>query len=798
MKYEVTERAEILLKEEVKIVRISVRDLVEFVLREGDIDNRKIGMSDKDVMAMGGKLHRKIQRQMGSDYHAETAMKLQIPCGEFDLRVEGRADGVIIKGDTSEVIIDEIKGILRDLSLIEQPVNVHLAQAKCYAYIYAKQHSLREIGIQMTYCNLDTEEIRRFLSHYTYEALECWFEELISSYEKWARFQIKWEEKRNSSIRLVEFPFSYREGQREVAAAVYRTILRKKKLFLQAPTGVGKTISTLFPSVKAIGEGLGEKIFYLTAKTITRTVAEQAFRILGEQGLQMKVITLTAKEKICKCEETECNPVSCPYAKGHFDRVNDAVYDLIMNYNEITRDVIENQSEKYMVCPFEMSLDVSLWVDAVICDYNYAFDPTAHLKRFFSENAGKKYIFLVDEAHNLVERGREMYSARLYKEDFLELKKMMRVKEPILSKKADEVNRQFLLLKRECEEYRVLESVSHLAIKLMNLLAEMERFFEKSSESDKRDQVLELYFKVREFLNIHDILDENYVIYSEYQQDGRFMVKLFCVNPAVNLQAYLEYGIGTVFFSATLLPVRYYKKLLSIETDDYAIYADSPFPKDSRLLLIGRDVSTRYTQRGPEMYRRIASYIVGAADAKKGNYMVFFPSYRVMEEVHSVFSEKCGKISSAVQSPFMSEEDREVFLKEFDEIREESFVGFCVMGGIFSEGIDLPEDKLIGVIIVGTGLPQVCNEREIVKQYFSGIGSDGFEYAYLYPGMNKVLQSAGRVIRTQEDRGVVLLLDDRFLDMRYREVFPREWGNYKLCRQENAAGFMKEFWSRKT
>ena len=661
-------------------------------------------------------------------------------------------------------------------------------------YIYAKQHSLREIGIQMTYCNLDTEEIRRFLSHYTYEALECWFEELISSYEKWARFQIKWEEKRNSSIRLVEFPFSYREGQREVAAAVYRTILRKKKLFLQAPTGVGKTISTLFPSVKAIGEGLGEKIFYLTAKTITRTVAEQAFRILGEQGLQMKVITLTAKEKICKCEETECNPVSCPYAKGHFDRVNDAVYDLIMNYNEITRDVIENQSEKYMVCPFEMSLDVSLWVDAVICDYNYAFDPTAHLKRFFSENAGKKYIFLVDEAHNLVERGREMYSARLYKEDFLELKKMMRVKEPILSKKADEVNRQFLLLKRECEEYRVLESVSHLAIKLMNLLAEMERFFEKSSESDKRDQVLELYFKVREFLNIHDILDENYVIYSEYQQDGRFMVKLFCVNPAVNLQAYLEYGIGTVFFSATLLPVRYYKKLLSIETDDYAIYADSPFPKDSRLLLIGRDVSTRYTQRGPEMYRRIASYIVGAADAKKGNYMVFFPSYRVMEEVHSVFSEKCGKISSAVQSPFMSEEDREVFLKEFDEIREESFVGFCVMGGIFSEGIDLPEDKLIGVIIVGTGLPQVCNEREIVKQYFSGIGSDGFEYAYLYPGMNKVLQSAGRVIRTEKDRGLILLLDERFSTGRYRELFPREWSNARHCTAESLTSYMQEFW----
>ena len=775
-----------------KIIRLSVRNLVEFILKEGDIDNRISGTLDKDAMLMGGRLHRKIQRMMGSNYQAEVSLKLQLPCDGFQLKLEGRADGILLESE--KTIIDEIKGVVRSLDRVERPVPVHLAQAKCYAYIYARQQGLKQISVQMTYCNLDTEDVKRFREEYTFEELEKWFLDLVHQYERWAKLQIEWEKRRDASIHQTEFPFAYREGQFDLAASVYRTIYHKKKLFIQASTGTGKTMAVLYPAVKAIGEGLGDKIFYLTAKTITRTVAEQAFSILEEKGLAFRSITLTAKEKICFCEETECNPDACPYAKGHFDRVNDAVYDLIMNYNEITRDVIENQSEKYMVCPFEMSLDVSLWVDAVICDYNYAFDPTAHLKRFFSENAGKKYIFLVDEAHNLVERGREMYSARLYKEDFLELKKMMRVKEPILSKKADEVNRQFLLLKRECEEYSVLESVSHLAIKLMNLLAEMERFFEKSSESDKRDQVLELYFKVREFLNIHDILDENYVIYSEYQQDGRFMVKLFCVNPAVNLQAYLEYGIGTVFFSATLLPVRYYKKLLSIETDDYAIYADSPFPKDSRLLLIGRDVSTRYTQRGPEMYRRIASYIVGAADAKKGNYMVFFPSYRVMEEVHSVFSEKCGKISSAVQSPFMSEEDREVFLKEFDEIREESFVGFCVMGGIFSEGIDLPEDKLIGVIIVGTGLPQVCNEREIVKQYFSGIGSDGFEYAYLYPGMNKVLQSAGRVIRTEKDRGLILLLDERFSTGRYRELFPREWSNARHCTAESLTSYMQEFW----
>ena len=637
MKYEVTERAEILLKEEVKIVRISVRDLVEFVLREGDIDNRKIGMSDKDVMAMGGRLHRKIQRQMGSDYHAETAMKLQIPCGEFDLRVEGRADGVIIKGDTSEVIIDEIKGILRDLSLIEQPVNVHLAQAKCYAYIYAKQHSLREIGIQMTYCNLDTEEIRRFLSHYTYEALECWFEELISSYEKWARFQIKWEEKRNSSIRLVEFPFSYREGQREVAAAVYRTILRKKKLFLQAPTGVGKTISTLFPSVKAIGEGLGEKIFYLTAKTITRTVAEQAFRILGEQGLQMKVITLTAKEKICKCEETECNPVSCPYAKGHFDRVNDAVYDLIMNYNEITRDVIENQSEKYMVCPFEMSLDVSLWVDAVICDYNYAFDPTAHLKRFFSENAGKKYIFLVDEAHNLVERGREMYSAHVDRADVLEAKRLAGDYSKGLVRALEKVNRQLRTLEKECTEYEILPNPGAVSLGMLQVMGEMDKLLEELHGKELPEQLLEFYFCVRDFLNIDELLDENYVVYAEMGEGGKVILRLFCVNPAANIHRCLEKGKSAVFFSATLLPMDYYRALLSTRKDDYGIYVTSPFRQENRCILTGRDVSSRYTRRGYEEYHRIASYIARTVWTRKGNYMVFFPSYKFMEDVLEVY-----------------------------------------------------------------------------------------------------------------------------------------------------------------
>ena len=728
------------MEEKMKIVRISVRNLVEFILREGDIDNRSTGGPDKEAMLMGGRLHRKIQRSMGPEYHAEVSLKMLIPCREFAIQVEGRADGIIIKekhkrsgrskqspsalaDQDPDVTVDEIKGVLRELSRIERPVNVHLAQAKCYAYIYAQQHDLDRVGVQMTYCNLDTEEIKRFSEAYTRQELKTWFEDLISRYEKWARFH-----------------------------------------------------------------------FYLTAKTITRTVAEQAFHTLREKGLRMKVITLTAKEKICFCEETVCNPEACPYAKGHFDRVNDAVFDLITSGNEITRKAVEEQARTYRVCPFEMALDISVWVDAVICDYNYVFDPNAHLKRFFSEGGSRDYIFLIDEAHNLVERGREMYSAELYKEDFLELKRAVRTDTPALAGKLEAVNKLFLTLKRECEDYQILPGVSHIALKLMNLLTEMEAYLERTVDEKKREMVLDLYFQVRSFVNIHDIMDENYVIYCELKDDGRFMVRLFCVNPAVNLQSYLEYGVAAVLFSATLLPIHYYKKLLSVETDDYAIYAESSFPRENRLLLMGTDVSTRYTMRSASMYSRIAGYIAGAAAGKRGNYMAFFPSYKMMQDVYECFLSRAGEIDSVIQSPNMSEQEREEFLSLFEKSRERSFVGFCVMGGIFSEGIDLTEDRLIGAVIVGTGLPQVCNDREIVRKYFEEHGMVGFDYAYLYPGMNKVLQSAGRVIRTERDRGLILLLDDRFQQRKYREAFPREWEGIRICSAGSLPAYLDEFW----
>ena len=788
------------MDENLPVIRISVRNLVEFILREGDIDNRTGGGQDPENMQMGSRIHRKIQRQMGSDYQAEVPLKTEIVCDGFTLKIEGRADGLIHTKE--QVMVDEIKGVLRELDRVQEPAGIHLAQAKCYASMVAEQEGVDEIGVQMTYCQMETEEVKRFQYSYRSNELKVWFDEVIRQYEKWAKFQIEWRKARNASVKGIEFPFPYRKGQRDLAVSVYRTILRKKKLFIQAPTGVGKTISTVFPAVKAVGEELGEKIFYLTAKTITRTVAEQAFETLREQNLKFKVITLTAKEKICFCEETSCNPDDCPYAKGHFDRVNDAVYELLMQEDVMSREVLEAQARKHKVCPFEMALDVSTWVDGVICDYNYVFDPDARLRRFFAEGGAGGYLFLIDEAHNLVERGRQMYSAELCKEDFLAVKKLVKGEAPRFAKRLEACNKILLAMKKECENYKVLDNISHFGIQLMNVLSETDRYLEECVDKEVRETVLDFYFQVRSFLNIYDGLDENYVVYTEYQENGRFVLKLFCVNPAANLQKCLDKGNSAVFFSATLLPIQYYKRLLSTEKDNYAVYIDSSFDTKKRLLMNGVDVSTRYAMRSREMYQRYAIYIFRVVKAKMGNYLIFFPSYRFMEDVYQEFTQLLAsdeeEMELVIQQKHMDEEERENFLRAFEMGREKSLIGFGVLGGIFSEGIDLTNEKLIGTLIIGTGLPQVCNEREILKSYFDQKGLYGFDYAYRYPGMNKVLQAAGRVIRTEDDRGVILLLDERFQREKGKEIFPKEWADCERCRLDIVEEKIRLFWEKQT
>ena len=786
-------------EEKVLNIRISVRDLVEFVLRSGDIDNRKGGgLGEKEAMQEGSRIHRKIQGKMGSAYRAEVPLGITLPGDGYTLTVEGRADGIFTEQDT--VWIDEIKSMYRDPDTLKEAIPVHLAQAKCYAHIYALQHGLDEIGVQMTYCSLETEEIRRFREMLPTKELSGWFQEVTDAYRKWAEFQRDWRELRRASIQGLEFPYPWRAGQKKLAMDVYRTILRKKNLFLQAPTGTGKTLSTVYPAVKAVGEGLAERIFYATAKTITRTVAEEAFSVLRGNGLRLKTLTLTAKEKVCPCGEMVCNPDACPRAKGHFDRVNDAVFEMLNAADAFDRDVILQQAEKWRVCPFEMSLDVSLWCDAVICDYNYIFDPRAKLKRFFSEGRGE-YLFLVDEAHNLVDRGREMFSAALYKEDFLEGKRAVEEHSRKLTRALERCNAWLLDLKRESTELKVHEDVGIFPVYLMNLCGQIEEVLEKLADTEAGERMLELYFSARSFLDVCDRLDDSYVIYSELCADGRFMLKLYCVDISGNLQECINKGRSTVFFSATLLPVQYYKSLLSTAPDNYAICATSTFQPEKRLILLGTDTSSRYTRRGEEEYRRIATYICEALRAKSGNYMVFFSSYRMMEETAEAFTEILETEEMhpqlILQQQGMTEAEREAFLIRFEETPPEGLIGFCVMGGIFSEGIDLKAERLIGAIVVGPGLPQVCRERELLKNFYDARGEDGFFYAYLCPGMNKVLQSAGRVIRTEADEGVILLLDERFAAARYRNLFPAEWQAPQTCTLQTVQGCLAKFWSER-
>ena len=783
-------------------VRISVRNLVEFILRSGDLDNSSGTSGDKEAMLKGGRLHRKIQRSMKGDYQAEVSLKKESEYDDVVIQVEGRADGIFT--EDGAVYIDEIKGTYGNVQAMDMPIPVHRAQAMCYGLIWGEKERISEIHIQMTYAHLETEETRRFREDFSIEELKGWYQKLLDAYHKWIAYSLNWKKERNASMKDLQFPFPYREGQRDIVSGVYHTVSSGKTLFVQAPTGVGKTMSAIFPSVRAIGEGKGETLFYLTAKTITGTVAQEAFHILREKGLKFKVTAITAKEKLCFQDTPECTPEKCPYAKGHFDRVNDAVYELWTTEEVYFREVIRAHAEKWQVCPFEMCLDLSIWVDGIICDYNYVFDPNVHLKRFFGENISGDHIFLIDEAHNLVERGREMYSAGISRQSLVALRKKIRKRFSKLARTLDKANRQMMELEENLAEtgkgYQVLSNPGVLPITFLTISGELEEILEeKELEEELRREILEFYFIVRDFLNVSELVDENYVVYTENSAEEGFRLRLFCVNPAENLGEYLKKGKSAIFFSATMFPMPYYRELLTTDRDAYGIYVQSPFPKENRRILIGSDVSSRYTRRNRAEYQKIAGYIARCVWQRQGNYMAFFPSYRLMEDVLQVYEEEFSVdwVRCVCQTPDMTEQEREGFLEEFQE-REGTLVGFCVLGGIFSEGVDLTGESLIGAVIVGTGLPQIGSQREILKEYYDKKNHCGFDYAYRYPGMNKVLQAAGRVIRTKEDKGVILLLDDRFWDRDYQEIFPREWQDRTGCRLDTVEGAVETFWKRFT
>ncbi|PRR78313.1 hypothetical protein CLLI_17400 [Clostridium liquoris] len=773
-------------------VKISVRNLVEFILRSGDLDSTFVGSSRA---VDGTRIHQKIQKNKGDNYLAEVSLKHTIEYGDMFITVEGRADGII--KEENSVIIDEIKSTTRDLDKIDEGYNpLHFAQAKCYAYIYAKKNSMENIGVQLTYCQVDTGKIKYILKEYSLKELEDFFYSLIGKYFIWADYTRRWTEKRDKSIKGLPFPFeNYRQGQRELAVGVYRTIFQSKNIFIQAPTGIGKTISTIFPGIKAMGEGLISKIFYLTAKTITSSVAMETFNKMEDKGIQFKVVTLTAKEKICFNEKTTCNAEQCQYAKGHFDRVNKVIMEILKKENLINRTVIEKYAKEYRVCPFELSLDLTLWADCVICDYNYVFDPRVYLKRFF--DGGKEdFLFLIDESHNLVDRGRNMFSAELKKEDFLRGKKLTKDSSPKLYKVLNKLNSYMLDMSKRCNEqgfYMQKEEPLEIYSLLRSFVKEGEDWLKGNEKGEGYEEILQLYFNILAFLRISEFYNESYVTY--VQKDIKeTKIKLFCLDPSKLLREGINRGKSAIFFSATLTPIGYFKDILGGEEDDYSMRFPSPFPVENRALMIAGNISTRYKNRGNSIYK-IVEYIKAFIYGKKGNYLVFFPSYKYMNMVLKAFEQECKDVKIIVQNSSMKEEEREEFLNNFNENGEETLVAFSVLGGIFSEGIDLKGERLSGAVIVGVGLPQICFERDIIMNYFNEKNNKGYEYAYMYPGMNKVLQAAGRVIRSEKDRGAILLIDDRFVSRSYVNLFPKEWMNNIIVRKsEDVENVLDQFW----
>jgi DNA excision repair protein ERCC-2 len=762
----------------IKDVKVSVRNLIEFIYRSGDIDSRyNFGANRAQE---GTKIHQYVQKSLKDQYKVEEAefisemvLKHTTKFNDLHFFIEGRADGVLIKDNKATII--EIKSTYKELFLLEENHNfLHWAQAKCYGYIYGMQNSLKNVDVELLYCNIESLETKSFTLTFSIEELDQFFNEVLQRYYHWANFSSNWIETRNFSIEALEFPFSkYRLGQRELAVSVFKTIREGKKLYAQAPTGIGKTVSTAFPALKALNGNKVDRIFYLTAKTSTRTIAENTINLLSKSGLKLKTTTITSKEKICFKERTECNPDYCEYAKGHYDRVNSVLYRILSEKHSFTRECIEAYSREYIVCPFELSLDLTLWSDFIICDYNYLFDPRVYLKRFFLES-NESYIFLVDEAHNLVDRSREMFSAEIDKESVLKLKNTVKDLEPKIYKCLNKVNSYMVKLRKQCTDTNnvVIDEPKDFYSLLKNAIEAFDVYLAKGEQISIHEEILDVYFSMITFIKISEFYNENYTTYA-VRNDQNVKLKLFCINPSKMIKQSLQKGKSTIFFSATMSPINYFKEVLGGNKDDYTLRLPSPFSIENRKILIGHCVNTRYNYR-ERSYDTISSYIYHAVSSYPGNYMVFFPSYAYMQSVYNVFTELYPKTTVLIQESNMADEEREEFLSKFDN-RSENLIAFCVLGGSFSEGIDLIGDRLIGSIIVGVGLPQICFERKLIEEYYNNNSNFGFHYAYTFPGINKVIQAAGRVIRTEHDRGIILLLDDRFDSDLYQKIIPEEW-----------------------
>ena len=779
-------------------VKIAIKKLVEFILRQGSIDSRFTGT---DRALLGSKIHRKLQKEAGKNYHSEQFLTIDICEVDILYTLHGRADGIIRDNDT--VTIDEIKTVSSPLESVDENYSkAHWTQGCFYGYIVCKNENLTQIDIQLTYYNIDTDEVKRIVKNYSVQQLEDIVISVLKEYRKWALMSVEWKKQRNESLKELQFPFvQYRQGQRRLAIAVYKTVREKDRLFACAPTGIGKTMSTIFPCLKAIGENLSDKVFYLTAKTVTAVAANEAIKIIYDKkpDISLKTLTVTAKDKACFLEKRKCDPVSCPYARGYFDKINDVLFASLQENNVFSPEMIEKIAKQYSLCPYELSLDISEWCDVIICDYNYLFDPQAKLQRFF-ENRKGEYTFLLDEAHNLPDRAREMYSAQIDKNTFFEIKKATDKKEKKLIKSLNSINNMFIDFRHRFDDIDddkiVLSDLpSDIEKTLRSFVKEAADYFDKHKKDEPDEKLQTLYFETKFFVRIMEKYNDKYVtIISKYKDN--VSVKLYCTDPSENIYNCLDAGNSTIAFSATLTPISYYKKMIGGEGE--LISVPSPFPQENMGLFVADRISTKYADRIKSI-DEICGMIQTAVSSRKGNYIVYFPSYSYMLAGYEKFCEANKNVKTIIQQKNMTEQQKIEFINWFEHTSDETLVGFCVMGGIYGEGVDLTGDRLIGCIIVGVGLPQINTQLNTLMEYYNRQGENGFAYAYQYPGMNKVMQAAGRVIRTETDRGVVLLIDSRFTTDRYIANMPRHWSHLKTVRnRDDLKEKLDIFWNNKT
>lgn len=757
-----------------KSIKMSVHQLVDFLLRKGDIDNR---VYNKNTMNEGSRLHASYQRRQDSDYIAEYYLIHTFKVDDFEVTLNGRADGIISRPFLTT--IDEIKtSVMDNEEFYQEQGEWHLGQAKIYALIYALDHDLERMGVRLTYINqLNNSSLVKDFK-YTKEELENYVTDLIREYLEFYKLVFSQLEKRNETSELLDFPFKkFRKGQRELAKYTFAAIKNKQNLYVEAPTGIGKTMSTLFPAVKSFSNGDVDKIFYLTAKNSGVEAAFNATKLLVEKGLRVVAIQITAKEKICACPGRGCNPDECPFAKNYYGKVRNAIIEAVTHELLLSKDVITEYAMRHQICPFEYELDLSLFSDIIICDFNYLFDPIVYMRRYFDED-NYRMVGLIDEAHNLVERGRDMYSASI---DYYEFKRMKNSLKDYNHKELKtairRINKLFKAYQEEKEEgYNLLDDIDN---KILNALSNFQKFcsdFMKKEHQKVTDELKDFYFSTIRFSKIADFFDENFKFFI-YKDQKEISLNIYNLDPSSLIGQSLKKLEAAVLFSGTLSPLDYYVQMLGGNEDSPVLKIPSPFPKENFKLMIAPNVSTTYKNRDNTILE-VVDYIKAMVDQKVGNYFVFFPSYKYLNSVLAKFDDSSYELH--IQKSEMSESEKIRFLDNFQANPKTTHIAFAVLGGIFSEGIDLLHDRLIGAIIVGVGLPQISYERDLIRNYFNENEENGFEYAYVKPGMNRVMQAVGRVIRSEEDVGAVLLIDERYMHRQYQDLFKAEWNNYRV------------------